>query len=312
MILLTFLVIGAMICILSPSTIYRAKNYSGVNQFKEFIPTFISGIKSIAIPLTIVCLTTIWALLTKKRMIILLNPSLLFWILTALGGILIAFVMKGNGRFLWLATVCFIIYTITLVKELWHPSTKTSVFITLFALAICIGWSVAVLNIEKKVSENQYGLINNIKANEGRPVFYNLKRFQDIPFWTFGMVHQYLPTQFLWSINFDYAPDRIPLILPEKYKGKRFKEWEKLPGDNPYRGFDGFWYSHNKIERGTLFLATMGKATPQKNPIFPSSTKVYVMAGYPYYAIDENNDTLWISNLNIPLNREILRLDVIN
>lgn len=304
------LIAGALVCILAPSTFARIDEQSQLRGYFGNPMGIVRNLKPMIVPAAIsVLLTALYIWKARKRRIS--DQKTLFWITAGSIGIAMAVVLGYSGRMLWLPNLCMLVYSLGLLSKLWNPKGTAAISAASVLAAIGILWSILFLRTENQVAKSQRELKAALLSSPDAIVYVSLFPAADIPWWTAGMIHQFFPTTLLWNVAYDYSLHRHPLILPEEFKGKSFEQWEKLPGDNPYRGFPTFWYSKEKIGQGTRLKATMGEKTANANPLLAAPDVVYAETGEPCYAIDAAGDTLWISYLNIPDTRRLKSLDII-
>lgn len=309
------ILIGLCISVLTPSTLNRISNHITANGLVFDLGVIFSVLRSISLSIFIGAITTIGIsiFLLKRKNIAssIFVKKLLFWVIIAVTSIGIGVTLQGGGRYVWLASLGLLIYSFAIIVRLINIPIKVNHLISIIFCIICLIWSILFIGVTRKVSKNQYALIQAITESQNGVVYFDMIRSKDIPWWCWGMIHQYKPITLLWGIAKDYSPNRHPLILPTKYKAKHFEEWSKLPGNNPYRGFDCFWYSKSKVEAGTEFEVMLGDPTNAKVPFLPTPYKTIAITGDSYYSLDERGDTLWISSIELNEGREIMRMDYI-
>lgn len=309
--MLLALVAGACICIINPATFIRIAEHSESKGFIGGIRFIINNLKEVFLQFAVMFVLGV-ILFIKQRKRFFTNGNLqyiLFWGSACIGSVAISIVLKGSGRVLWLASLCLLVATLGFLRELTDCKRIVNSTSSIFIMALCILWTCGVIKTERKISATQQELISQLKANKNGIVYVDLYRMRDIPWWTFGLLHQYAPTTLLWNLAYNYSLHQHPLILPTHYMGKGFEEWDKLLGNNPYRGFDDFWYSKEKIEEGTTYRATMGEKTAKFAPWSKDSQTAGAYTAEPMFAIDEKGDTLWISLIFTPYTRELVKLD---
>lgn len=310
-ILLTLtLAVGTAICVLAPSTLMRLNQQSDERGFFIDTGAIISCIKVLSVPLAASALTLCVCLLRRKKQMFgsaIVRNAVVFWISNFIIGFLMAVIIGQAGRICWWPAMSLLMADLVIIRASDYKRDFNA--ISLAMIAICMAWSVLFIKQTIRVSENQKELLTELSRHSDGIVYMNPVLQQDIPWWTLRMIHQYDISPNLWNGVAGYGNGRYPLILPPDCRGKKFEEWRKIEGDNPFRGYGNRWYSRTPLPEGTRFKATLGAKTPFALPLKPVPESEIIVSKEPLFAITEQRDTVWISHFGLPYSASILRLD---
>ncbi|MDE7426344.1 MAG: hypothetical protein K2M79_00895 [Muribaculaceae bacterium] len=242
-----------------------------------------------------------------------------------------------EGRIIMIADICAVIlilktiyYRRCLCGRLYTSKSfteRTPIFITLMVLYAM--WLGGLIKWEHRVGvthEKQYIESMETPAKQGL-LYADMVNPHDIPFWYLGIprVGTYVPFSNMVLARRGNKREWI-IVAPEKYKGKPFNQWDKVPGDNNLRYAGNAFVSDS--DRGTHQLRiTVGPGYISQSPIdylltlrrksgftMPDSTFTIHVNSRRCTGIDGKElyyvDPSWFMGRTVR-NREILRVDTV-
>lgn len=308
----SFLIAGGLLCIMTPSTINRLFIHDGPRFTASSDYSIFSAFLEMKFQLIIFFISIIFAIFLRKEKFKFFNVYNIYWGVLFAGCFAIAFVLHGKGRFFWLSELSLLVMTIYVCIKNFRIFRKSLYPLAFLFFCSSLAFSILLLKETYKIAESQKELISELRKSKEGIAYINLISYTEIPWYTLGMVQPFYTFGCeLGLYTNDYHFDRAPLILPSSFKGKSFDKWDKLPGNNPFRGGKGYWYSDIDLKEGTRYKLKLGKLSLQAFPLrnYPMTFEGEIRDKMP--VLTEFRDTLWIYNLGFPVFRLVESMDLI-
>lgn len=191
------------------------------------------------------------------------------WLLMAIASYTIGLFMTRMGRTLWMMDLCIIIVTVRILAQCTPSSFKLKTALAAVLATLNIAFIVELYHWQRIASTDQQYSIDLIKSAHNREIYTRLPLQQNAPWWTLGIPRRYDGldglAQFTLSAAMDSTRKAFYPILPVSCKGKRFEDWPKIAGDNPFRGEFPNLYGRDSVDM--MLTITVGQPLPDMSPI---------------------------------------------
>lgn len=323
--LLGVFALGALLCA-GPGTVLRFFSHREQHEsaaMVHYISRYISQLFIVWIYAAILAIITVRKGRAFTSAILRRQLPLL---LGAATGFIIALIASMGNRALWV-TLLFI--TIAALQSLPHAVNgdiatprlkKLTASIILAVTALFFGGLCYWQNI---ISSQQRVLLKELIASDTPCAFVDLTPREEIPWWTLAIPRQYCYDNNIAMLTISSYADKDfhAVFAPYRFKGLDFEQWDKIPGDNNFRGKYPLLCSLDSVPVITLRF-TVGKPLPAMSPIDRlivalqgNETATRDLKAFCYPTRDNNNRPIYLYIHEAPgrtiANRELLSIDVI-
>lgn len=316
------LIVGTALCVFSPSTLMRADRAMGdmMYDYPIFILRLLAGFYPLYIYLIVIGIVAFQngcrhALAELRRDA--------FWLIVMVVNMAVAMAVQTSPRALWAADAALLVAVTGLLYRNFVWSRRPHYVATSCMLAVLALFVLELIRWQDRLGEEQQEIIGRLESTKQPVICMNLIQESDLPWWTLGIPRDYVADAgtgyFIAHSLTRCSIGQNLLIVPERFEGKRFDDWDKIPGNNPFRGEYPVVYAADSIPRMRLLL-TLGDAKPALSP--PARLLQSIMGAADCAAQVENlfrcvtpqGDTIYRYYL-MPArggrHREVTRIDII-
>ena len=322
MVLLGALALGALLCA-GPGTIGRFFEHSEQHQSVSMTYYITRYLSQFTILWIYLFLLGIIAFKQGFKAVVSLLREHSPYILGAATSFAISIMASMGNRALWIALIFITIITYkTLpiafpnfpkhIKQLLAVILLTST--TSFLAGLCYWQNI--------ISSQQRIMLKELIASNSPCTFIDLTSPQQIPWWTMAIPRQYCYDSNMAILTISSYAEKTThaVFAPARFKDLEFDQWDKIPGDNPFRGqYPLLCTTDSLISQVKL---TVGKSLPAMSPIdrFLASlsggeTAERTIKAYPHPTFDAKGNRIYVYMLESAgltiTNREILKIDVV-
>ncbi len=171
------------------------------------------------------------------------------WLIIAAVCFLIGCGMLLTGRVFWVMNLSLVVAALIVMKEAFKVG-KTVKWVGSSAMALInVAFLVSLCCYQHKVSQEQSQMANALMAGhkELSPV---MPIGEQVPWWTLGIPQRIYWYDYSLRTFVNYYAGYSHVVYPVVGCGdkeKRFEQWRKVPGDNPFRGEFPVLYMRDSI-----------------------------------------------------------------
>ncbi len=173
-----------------------------------------------------------------------------------------ALVGRVYDRAFWFADAFSILGILTYLAEIKSTGltrTISSVWLAVYALfwsQVCV-WEYRV--------GTEHSEVNDRVASGETIVFKDMTADDQVPWWTLDFVQarNSVYAENHWQAIMSPAHSDFYAVLPSRFADRDFDDWDKIPGDNPFRGEIPYLFSRHDLHIDCA-IVTLGDATIAK------------------------------------------------
>ncbi len=316
------LVAGTALCVFAPSTLMRADrqmNFRHIDYFVFLIKTIL-GVYPLYIYLMVLGFV---ALERGIRHVFGEMRRDAFWLMIVVVNVVVAVALQVSPRALWAADAALLVAVIGLLYRNFEWCRKPHYIVTGCMMVVISLFMTELIRWQYKAGEEQREIINRLESTRQPAVCMDMTQESELPWWTMGIIRDYVTdtgTGYYMARSLTRCDiGRTLLVASERFGGIPFDGWDKMPGDNPFRGEYPVVYASDSIPELRLRL-TLGEAKPALSP--PARLLQNIMSASVCEADVDNirrcvtaqGDTIYRYYLNVGRDgrhREVTRIDVI-
>lgn len=316
------LVAGTALCVFAPSTLMRVDRTIGElsHNYPTFILKTLLGIYPIYIYLIV---AGIVMLRCGCRHIFAELLRDMFWLIVLVVNVVIVVVIQVGSRGLWAADAALLVAVVGLLYRNFDWCRKPHYIATGCLMTIAALFITELIRWQNKIGEEQREIISRLESTRQPFIYMDVTQDSDLPWWTLGIPHDYVNAAgtglYIAHSLTQCNINQTLLVAPARFEDKIFNQWDKIPGNNLFRGEYPVIYAPDSIPEMRLRL-TLGEAEPALSP--PALLLQNIMGASDCEAEIDNifrcvtaqGDTIYRYYLNVGRDgryRDVTRIDVI-
>lgn len=310
------LAVGTALCAFAPSTLMRLGRSEAKNHLMEMLRTFSRSypIYVYMLVIAIVAFTRGWrkALSELKRN--------LYWETIAFVSIAIVVVLTAANRALWLAYAAMLIATLSALVNSYEWCRKPHYLIASIATLIVVVFMAELIRWQHKLSKEQYEIMEYLQTTKSPDVYYDLTEPSNLPWWVLGIPKSYsMGSTCYYMMRYITRLDigQYCLFAPKRFEGVPYEQWDKVDGDNPFRGEYPYIYSRDSIPYENIEVE-VGEAYPALSPPAELLQKIAGTHSVGVYNVDirrcmtSQGDTLYRYFMDLERSGQLRKVKSIN
>lgn len=190
------------------------------------------------------------------------------YILGAATSFAISIMASMGNRALWIALIFITIINYkTLPIAFPNFPKQTKQLLAVILLTLTTSFLAGLCYWQNIISSQQRIMLKELIASDSPCIFVDLTSPQQIPWWTMAIPRQYCYDSNMAILTISSYANKTThaVFAPARFKDLDFEQWDKIPGDNPFRGqYPLLCTTDSLISQVKL---TVGKPLPAMSPI---------------------------------------------
>lgn len=258
------LAVGTALCALAPSTLMRLERSESRDLLPAMLRTF-----SRSYPIYIYMLVIVIVAFTRgwRKLLSELKRNI-YWIAVFVVNIMVVVVLVAPNRAMWLANAALLIATLSTMVNCYEWCRKPHYFIASIATLIVVAFMAELIRWQHKLSKEHYEIIEYLQTTKSPDIYMDMTEGMNLPWWVLDIPKSYsIGNSCYYMMRYTTRLDigQYCLFAPKRFEGVSYEQWDKLDGENPFRGEYPYIYSRDSIPYENI-VVEVGEAYPALSP----------------------------------------------